>query len=226
MPLGLGPPVFIIPNGIELSETTPPDPAHREAFLERFPAVRDKAVVLFMHRVDPKKGLDVLTLAYARVQQLFPQTHLVVAGPATPGFEKTARGYFLNAGLGKAVTFTGILDGVLKRGALAAARVFVAPSYSEGFSMAVLEAMAAGVPCAISEACNFPEAGAAGAAQIFPTGDANRLATALSNLLECPEEAWEMGRRGRALVSSRYTWPSIAEELEKQFSAICCPPAK
>jgi glycosyltransferase involved in cell wall biosynthesis len=86
--------------------------------------------------------------------------------------------------------------------------------------------MAAGLPCAISEACNFPEAGAAGAARVFPTGDADRLAAVLSDLLEHRTEARDMGGRARELVSSRYTWPRIAEALEKQLGAILLSPGR
>ena len=219
--LRLGPPVAVLPNGIEAEEALREnDSVDAAAFLDRFPAARDKTVILFLHRVDPKKGLDVLAPAFAAAHERFPQTHLVVAGPPTGCFQETARSYCEAAGVAGAVTFTGMLDGVLKRGALAAASVFVAPSYSEGFSMAVLEAMAAGLPCVISEACNFPEAGAAGAARLFPTGDVDRFAAALSELLERRAEARDMGRLARELVLSGYTWPSIAEGLEKQFGAI------
>ena len=213
--LQLGPPVVTVANGIEPGETVPPEPAHREIFLDHFPALRGSVVILFMHRVDPKKGLDILAVAYASVRRSFPQTHLVVAGPETLGFEKTARGYFLNAGIGEAeVTFTGRLDGDLRRGALAAASVFVAPSYSEGFSMSVLEAMAAGLPCVITEGCNFPEAGAADAVRIVPAGNAEAFATQMQEILAQPAAAHEMGARAHELVLSRYTWPRIAEELE------------
>ena len=108
-----------------------------------------------------------------------------------------------------------MLEGVLKRGAMAAATLFVAPSYSEGFSMSVLEAMAAGLPCVLTEGCNFPEASAADAARIVPTGDADRFAAALCDLLAYPDQAQAVGARARELILGGYTWPKVAEQFEK-----------
>lgn len=86
--------------------------------------------------------------------------------PDNIGFSKTAENYFTEAGCLDAVTFTGMLTGSLKHAALAAASLYVAPSYSEGFSLSVLEGMAAKLPCIITTGCNFPEAAAAQAALV------------------------------------------------------------
>ena len=218
--LKLGPPVVVLPNGIDPSEAGAVGPAKAEVFLERFPALRGKKLILFLHRIDPKKGLDILASAYRQVRERFPQTHLVVAGPDTTGYTPAARGFFEAAGCADAVTFTGMLEGDAKHGALASASVFVTPSYSEGFSMSVLEAMAAGLPCVLTEGCNFPEAGEAGAARILPTGDADRFARELLDLLDHPETARTVGARASELVLSRYTWPRVAEEYERMLGRI------
>ena len=212
--LKLGPPVVVLPNGIDPAQTGSCGPAEAEIFLNRFPAARDKTVILFLHRIDPKKGLDVLARAYAQVRARFSRAHLVVAGPDSIGYTETARGFFEAAGCAGEATFTGMLAGEVKRGALAAASVFVLPSYSEGFSMSVLEAMAAGLPCVLTEGCNFPEAGAAGAARIVPTGDADRFAAELLGLLDDPSAARAEGERARALVLGDYTWAAIANHYE------------
>ena len=219
--LKLGPPAIVLPNGIDPFEAATRDPAKEtEIFFDRFPELRGKTLILFLHRVDPKKGLDVLANAWRQVRGRFPQTHLVVAGPETNGYTATVQGFFEAAGCADAVTFTGLLEGNVKHGALAAASVFVAPSYSEGFSMSVLEAMAAGLPCVLTEGCNFPEAGAAGAARIVPTGDAGRFAAELCDLLDRPEVAQTMGARARALVLGGYTWPAVAEQYERMVGQI------
>ena len=215
--LALGPRVVVLANGITATETLPPDPTDAAAFLNRFPTLRDKTIILFLHRIDPKKGLDLLAPAYAALRARFPWTHLVVAGPSTPGYEDTARNYFRTAGVEDAVTFTGMLDGALKRGALAAATVFVAPTYSEGFSMAVLEAMAAGLPCVITEGCNFPEAAATGSARIVPI-ESGAIADALAATLADPAAGRAMGERARKLVLERYTWDQIAARFSELSS--------
>ena len=215
--LKLGPPVIVLPNGIDPSEAAAREPAKAEVFLDRFPEARGKKLILFLHRVDPKKGLDILAKACRQVRGRFPQMHLIIAGPETNGYTATARGYFEAVGCADAATFTGLLENDAKHGALAAASVFVAPSYSEGFSMSVLEAMAAGLPCVLTEGCNFPEAGEAGAARIVPTGDAERFAAELCDLLDRPEAARAMGAHARELVLGCYTWPGIAEQYERMI---------
>lgn len=214
--LALGPPVVILPNGIDPSEATASGPAQAETFLDRFPVARGKDLLLFLHRIDPKKGLDILAEAYRQVRERFPQTHLIVAGPDTTGYTATARGFFEEGGCADAVTFTGLLEGEMKSGALAAASIFVAPSYSEGFSMSVLEAMAAGLPCVLTEGCNFPEAGEEGAASIVPI-DAEAFAVALQELLGNRTGRERMGAKARDLVLREYTWDQIAV----RFEAIC-----
>ncbi len=96
------------------------------------------------------------------------------------------------AGITDAVTSTGMLQGKLKQSALEEASIYVAPSYSEGFSMSILEGMAAGLPCIITSSCNFPEAAEAQAAKIV-SPKTEDLFVALNELLEHPEDAARMG---------------------------------
>jgi glycosyltransferase involved in cell wall biosynthesis len=209
--LRIGPSVVALPNGIDPEEAAHGTPEEREAFLIRFPSARNKTLILFLHRVDPKKGLDVLARAYAMVRGQFPFSHVIVAGPDNVNFTETARRFFVEAGCGssEAVTFTGMLGGQLKRGAFAAASVFVAPSYSEGFSMSVLEAMAAGLPCVITTGCNFTEAAQAGVAR-ETRAEAGVFSDALRDLLADPASAQAMGAHAREFVLANYTWDQIA----------------
>ncbi|MEO8891263.1 MAG: glycosyltransferase [Coleofasciculaceae cyanobacterium] len=216
-PLNLKSPLVIVPNGIDCQDfETLPEP---ELFYQKFPNTRNKTLILFLGRVDPKKGLDLLALAFAKVQVQFPQTHLIVAGQDNIEFLPTAQGYFAQAGCLDAVTFTGMLTGSLKYAALAAANVYVAPSYSEGFSMSVLEGMASGLPCVITTGCNFPEAAAVQAAHVVDI-NADQIADALIECLKHPSQAKEMGDRARQLILERYTWDQIASNLSKVYSAI------
>ena len=106
--------------------------------------------------------------------------------------------------------FTGQLVGSGKQAAFACADLFVLPSYSEGFSMAVLEALAAGLPVVVSEPCNFPEVAACEAGFVVQAADA-AVAAAIGALLSDDDLRTRMGRNGRALVAERYAWPAIAE---------------
>ncbi|WP_245915914.1 glycosyltransferase [Merismopedia glauca] len=214
--MGLSHPV-IIPNGIHCQEFEKlPDP---DIFYQEFPQTRNKSLILFLGRIDPKKGLDLLAPAFATVHQQFPNTHLVIAGPDSIGFLPTVQNYFTEVGCLDAVTFTGMLGGALKLAALAAASIYVAPSYSEGFSMSVLEGMASGLPCVITTGCNFPEAERARAAYIVNI-EAEAIANALIECLSHPLEAKAMGDRARQLVLGKYTWEQSAIKMIQVYDAI------
>ena len=116
-------------------------------------------------------------------------------------------------GLMNCVCFTGPLHGAEKLAALGGAELFVLPSFSEGFSMAVLEAAAAGLPIMLTPQCNFPElAKVGGALEISP--DAANCEAGLLELLALPDsKRHAMGQRGMALVSRSYTWSRIADNM-------------
>jgi glycosyltransferase involved in cell wall biosynthesis len=215
--LGIKSPIVIVPNGIHRQEfENLPDP---DLFYQQFPHTRNKTLILFLGRIDPKKGLDLLAPAFNKVYNQFPQTHLIVAGPDSIGFLPTAKSYFTQAGCLEAVTFTGMLKGELKLSVLAAANIYIAPSYSEGFSMSVLEGMATGLPCVITTGCNFPEAGMANAAKIVDI-NADDIADALIQLLQNADEAKKMGDRARQFILDNYTWDRIALKMVSVYEDI------
>lgn len=207
----------VIPNGIHHQEFA----VHPEAdrFYQQFPETRNKSLILFLGRIDPKKGLDLLAPAFGKVHQQFQHSHLIVAGPDSIGFLPTVERYFRDAGCLNAVTFTGMLTGELKQAALAAAKIYVAPSYSEGFSMSVLEGMAAGLPCVITTECNFPEAAAAGAAHVVDL-NSDAIADAILQCLSNPRIAKNMGARARDFILQNYTWDQAAQRLIQVYEAV------
>jgi glycosyltransferase involved in cell wall biosynthesis len=213
-PLKLKAPLVVVPNGIHQQDVeTLPNP---ELFYQEFPPTRNKTLIIFLGRIDPKKGLDLLANAFAKVHTQFPRTHLIIAGPDNIGFSKTVEKDFADAGCLDAVTFTGMLTGSLKYAALAAASIYVAPSYSEGFSVSVLEGMAARLPCVITTGCNFPEAAAAQTALVVDI-DAEQITNALFWCLNNPKEAKEMGDRARQFILENYTWDKIACQMEQVY---------
>lgn len=216
-PLNLQRPLVVVANGIHRENLERlPDP---ELFFQTFPETRNRQTILFLGRIDPKKGLDLLAIAFAKVRQFFPRTHLIVAGPDNIGFLPTVRDDFQQSGCLENVTFTGLLTGSLKYAALAAAQLYVAPSYSEGFSLSVLEGMAAGLPCIITTHCNFPEAATARAARVVES-DACAIAQATIECLARPQLAKEMGDRARQFIFENYTWNRIAAKLLDVYRAM------
>jgi glycosyltransferase involved in cell wall biosynthesis len=214
--LGVSAIKVIVPNGINPESTIRGD---ARAFLVRYPNLASKTRLLFLHRVDPKKGLDILAKSFGRIHNQFPNAHLIITGPDPTGYWPTALHLFHSAGCSGAVTYTGMLTGQEKADVLAAADVFVAPSYSEGFSMSVLEAMAAGLPSVITTGCNFPEAAEANVTLEVPI-DALAFAEALASLIENLPAAREMGRRAREFIFQNYTWDQAARKTHEVYTAI------
>lgn len=203
-------PLFVIPNGIiaddfyKLSSSS--------VFLEQFPETQNRQLILFLGRIDPKKGLDLVAPAFANIHKKFPNTHLIIAGPDNVGYLPTVKGYFEELGCLSAVTFTGMLTGEMKYSALSAASLYVAPSYSEGFSMSILEGMASGLPCIFTNGCNFPEAQETKTAHVVDI-NSKSIEKALLDCLQNPREAKQMGDRARKFILENYTWDEIAKKL-------------
>jgi glycosyltransferase involved in cell wall biosynthesis len=111
------------------------------------------------------------------------------------------------------MTYLGHVADERARQVWAASDAFILPSYSEGFSMAVLEALACRVPSLITTACHFPELAASEGAVVV-TPDADSVTRGLRELLErSPGERAQLGRIGRQLVEMDYTWTRQAQRL-------------
>ena len=216
-PLNLKTSLVIIPNGLHREDfETLPSP---ETFYEQFPHTRNKTLILFLARIDPKKGLDLLASAFGELYPQFPNAHLIVAGSDNIGFLPTAKDYFAQHNCLEAVTFTGMLAGKMKKAALSAASLYVAPSYSEGFSISVLEGMGSGLPCVITTGCNFPEAEQAQVAKVVDI-NSEAITEGMHWCLSYPQEAKAMGDRARQLIFEHYTWDKIAAKLSATYEAI------
>lgn len=215
--LRLKPPIATIPNGIHDKEWL--NLPTSDLFFQAFPNTRNKTLILFLGRIDPKKGLDILAQAFRSIHVNFPQTHLVIAGPDNIGFLPKTKKYFAEVGCLDAVTFTGILIGEIKYSALVAADLYVAPSYSEGFSISILEGMASGLPCVITTGCNFPEAAKANSAYVVePT--AAHIGKAIMSCLKDPKASQSMGKSAQQFIFNNYTWDRIAALLIEVYTSI------
>jgi glycosyltransferase involved in cell wall biosynthesis len=216
-PASLGARGVVVPNGLDLSEFAALPPAG--ALRARFPEIGDRRIVLFLSRLNFKKGLDLLIPAFARVAAQHQDLHLVIAGP-DDGMEAQARGWVAEHGIGERASFAGLVSGPAKLAALRDAACFALPSYSENFGIAVIEAMACGLPVLISDKVNiWREIAGAGAGVVARTEVAD-VAAKLDRLLADPAAAGAMGARGRAYVGAHYDWAKIAERLEAVYRAL------
>jgi len=206
--LGVDTPCRIIPNGIDVTQyQTVPDVGAGA----RWGIPAGARVILFMSRLHANKGADKLLRAFLQVQARFPEAVLVMAGPDEHGLERQLRLVVEEAGLTGRVIFPGMIGGSEKRDLLARADLFCLPSEGEGFSMAVLEALASGTPVLLSPGCHFPEAQAAGVGRTAPTEPA-ALAIVLSEMLQEPAALQSMRSRAREFVTQNYSWERVADQ--------------
>ena len=201
---------FVVPNGIDSSQFEKlPDISE---FMAAYPDLSGKRVILFMGRLHSKKGLDVLARSYVSLSHKFKDVALLVVGPDEDGTRKRMESILKVSPALRRVVFTGMLTGKDKLAALACADLFVLSSYSEGFSMAVLEALAGGLPVVISKHCNFPEVSEHDAGFVVELNDA-ALTEAISTLLSDDQLRIRMGQNGLNLVREKYTWDAIAASM-------------
>lgn len=216
-PFDGGAPARIVPLGVNLNgfDTLPP----AEHFHARFPETRGKRIVLFLSRLHFKKGLDLLIPAFARLAAEDPSLHLVIAGP-DDGMLDQCKAWTRRDGVPDRVTFTGMLRSDDKLAAFAASSVFALPSYSENFGIAVVEAMAAGLPVVISDQVNIWREVQAGGGALVVRCDEQKLTLALATVLRDATLAVDMARKARDTVQHLYRWDSVAAALESMYEDV------
>ena len=180
-----------------------------------FDLPENKPIILYMSRLDPKKGLDLLLPSLERLLENGLDFHFVLAGsnPQDREYENQIKNQIERSILGKNTTITGFVTGEVKNSLLARADLFVLPSYYENFGIAVAEAMAAGIPVVISDRVDLHPAVAAAAAGWVTACQLEDLTNTLATAITNPEIRQERGKNARDLVLHQYSWSAIAEQL-------------
>ena len=200
----------VIPNGIDLREfDSLPDPA---GFRARF-GLGDAPTVLYMGRLQARKGVDLLLRAFQATD--VARARLVIAGP-----DEGMLGALRELAAGdERIVFAGYLDGKARLEALAAADVFALAARGEGQPIAALEALAAGTPVALSPGCNMDEVAAADAG-VVAEATVEAFAGALRRLLQDESLRSSMGANARKMARERYGWASVAAAWEAVYGGL------
>ena len=141
----------VSPLGVEAP--APTNAATKEVFATKFPQLRDRPMLLFLGRLHPKKGCDLAIRALA--ESGVPDLGLVLAGPDQIGWQAELQTLAEQLGVNDRVLFPGMLESEMKQSAMANADAFLLPSHQENFGMAVVEALAEGLPVLISNRINI-----------------------------------------------------------------------
>jgi glycosyltransferase involved in cell wall biosynthesis len=197
---GLRNPIAVIPNAVDIPASLP----------ER-KRVSPNRRVLFLGRLHPVKGLDNLLEAWANVRPV--DWELTLAGPDEEGYRAKLEAIIGQRGLANDVRFVGSVEGEDKWKLYRSADLFVLPTKSENFGIAIAEALACGLPVITTKGAPWQEllthrCGWWTEIGVEPLAHALREATTLTEA-----QRREMGERGRQLVEQKYTWPAAAGKM-------------
>lgn len=201
---GLKNPIAVIPNAVEFPALLPERQRHGE-----------RRRVLFLGRLHPIKGLENLLEAWSNVR---PQGwELVLAGPDEEGYQAKLETIVRDSGLVGEVQFTGAVDGEAKWRLYRSANLFVLPSFSENFGMAVAEALACELPVISTRGTPWRELETQGCGWWVETG-AGALSPVLRTAISLSDEQrYEMGIRGRQLALEKCSWGSVGQNLRAVY---------
>ncbi len=194
--------VIVVPNGIDPLDFQPfrNDPRER--------------TILFLGRLHPKKGIDLLLRAWSSWGPHFPEWRLVLAGPDEGGYAATIRETLRREQIAR-VELPGTVSGAAKLRLLSSAGVFALTSYSEGFPMAVLEAMAAGCPVVVTRECRIPQVERAEAGWVAEAEE-QAVHRALGQALHASDlERHQRGQAGIDLVAREFSWPRLCGQISE-----------
>jgi glycosyltransferase involved in cell wall biosynthesis len=207
--MGLKNPIAVIPNGVDI----PPDDIEprRPTWLHG----DGRALLLYLGRIHPKKGLVPLIEAWRDLAQRRNVTQrwvLAIAGWDDGGHLQMIEAAIRAGSLEGDILLPGPLYGEAKETALRHARAFILPSLSEGLPIAVLEAWSYGRPVFMTRACGLPEGFQRGAA-LEISADPCALAGALADGLEDDRALSAAGARGRELAERKFAWSRVAADM-------------
>jgi glycosyltransferase involved in cell wall biosynthesis len=205
---------FVVPLG---GDAPPSDcrAALKKSFLSRYQTAVGRQQLLFLGRLDEKKGLEKILAALPGVLLHVPNVLLTIVGRGSRQYERALASMVQSLGLQNCVLFTGWLGGAEKWAAYATAEVFLLPSRQENFAITVAEAMQSGLPVIISDNVNsWPYVSDAEAGVVLRgEWSVSSLEQSIVRLLKSKSLRDEMAARGEHLARARLTWAQSARHL-------------
>jgi glycosyltransferase involved in cell wall biosynthesis len=208
---------IVVPIGVDSGDSRN---AHRGEFREQRSIMADEKLILFLGRITEKKGLDLLVRAFALIARSRSDVRLVIAGPDDRGCRARVEALVRTERMSARTIFTGMLEGAEKLAVFCDADLFVLPSQSENFAVAVVEAMAHELPVVVSNRVNIWREIIEAGAGLVVNNDVQQLAGALSQMLSDSRLSKEIGRNGRRLMENRFTWERVSEQMTAVYEDI------
>lgn len=211
--LGLNVPSFVLPLGTSLPKLIPHAHSHLCEYL-KVPV--NEPVILFMSRLHPKKGLDYLIPALAKL--IHHRFTFVIAGSGSQKYEAEIKSLVISNGIRDRTYFAGFLEGEIKNLFMQGSDLFVLTSHSENFAVVVLEALAVGIPVVVTPGIALADIVEQHQLGYVTPLDVDAIASTLEKYLCNPQQAQDMGNSGRQLVSDQYTWKQITLKMQQVYA--------
>jgi glycosyltransferase involved in cell wall biosynthesis len=199
--------IVVVPNGINTEKFYSDSQLYNNVKIDA-----SKIVILFLGRLHPSKGADILLLAFIKALRQNDKIRLIMAGPDEYGLVQEFRQQIEGENLQEYIYFPGLILGDEKKRLLARADLFVLPSLSEGFSMAILEALASSTPVLISPECNFNEVESVNAGVVV-SNNIEQISSSIIELTNDKDRLKLMGNNGKKFVNRLYNWETISDKL-------------
>lgn len=196
-------PVAVIPFGIDIPEFMP-----RHA--------RERRKLLFLGRLHPVKGVELLLRAWGTVSKRFPEWDLEIAGPGEVSYVRQLQEMAQSLHLQR-VVFRGAVYGDEKRDCFHESDLFVLPTYTENFGIAVAEALAAGIPAITTHGAPWGGLTQHDAGWWVDIGVDPLVACLEDALARSSSDLAEMGLRGRDWMAAEYSWPHVGQQMAETY---------
>ena len=205
--LGFKQPVAIIPNGIDIPDLLVKSP-------------QKMRTLLFLGRINPIKGLDMLLPAWKIIQDKYPDWQLQIVGPDSRGYLVEVKNMADRLNL-RRVEFSGLLTGDAKWSAYQNAELFILPSYTENFGVSVAESLASGLPVITTKGTPWSELESHNAGWWVDI-DMIKISQCMESAMSLSRsELMNMGQRGRKWMKDDFSWDKIAQMMADTYRWVC-----
>jgi glycosyltransferase involved in cell wall biosynthesis len=202
---------FVVPNCMDFSEfDTLPNSGR---FRKKIGLPSDVSMLLFLGRLEPRKGIDLSLRAFAQTRDRLPDAHFVVAGPGDERYLQELQALTEELGIVDAVSFPGYVNSDTRLEALVDADAFILTSHTENFAMAAVEAMASGTPVVLSKEVGVAEKAECAGAGTTVALDQSAVAEKVSKILGSSSLREEMGDKGPIHVRETYGREAVAAQM-------------
>lgn len=209
---------FIIPNGINLEEYE--KLPEKGFFKNKYNIPKNKKYILFLGRINRKKGFDILINSMSLLNKKHDDLMLVIAGPDNDNYKIKIKKMLSDFGISNKSIFVDTLVGTEKNAAYVDAELFVLPSYSENFGMAVIESLACGTPVVISENVAIHDDIKNYDAGVVTKTDVNSICNAIELIMNNKEKKDNFIKNGKRLVNQCYNIKEVSKEMIKEYKRL------